>query len=190
VVAFAVTGSLASAHEYSLPRPERTSRVLSAALRAQRVPQDGERLAATHVMYAACSCSQRIVDHLESRHARGDVAEHVVLVGEDETMAKRLSKAGFRLTQLSPLQLKQQYDIEAAPLLIVSDAAGNVVYLGGYTTRKQGPDIQDIAVIDKALAGAGSFELPVLGCAVSRALQRVLDPFALKYRSEEASVHD
>ena len=37
------------------------------------------------------------------------------------------------------------------------------------------------ALIDAAIAGTRSQELPLLGCAVSRALQRMLDPLALKY---------
>lgn len=181
VAAFAVTGSLASAHEYTLPHPARSDPALRAVLSAQRTPAELGRFGVTHVMYAACSCSKSIIDHLEARGARRDVTEHVVLVGQDAALAARIVRAGYQLDNIEPLQLKRKYGLEAAPLLIISAPDGAIAYLGGYTTHKQGLDIRDSALIDAAIAGENSSELPLLGCAVSRALQRMLDPFALKY---------
>lgn len=181
LVAFVVTGSLASAHEYTLPHPERADRVLHRALAAQRTVAEGGRVGVTHVMYAACRCSQGIIDHLEARGARKDVAEHVVLVGRDEALAARIERAGFQLDNIEPPELKGKYGLEAAPILIIADAAGDVAYIGGYTQHKQGLDIRDSALIDQVLAGKSTLELPLLGCAVSRALQRLVDPFGLKY---------
>lgn len=155
--------------------------MLHAALVAQRTAADAGRFGVTHVMYAACSCSKGIIDHLEARGARKDVIERVVLVGEDEALAGRIARAGYRLDNIEPLELKQKYGIEAAPLLIISDPQDGIAYMGGYTLHKQGLDIQDTALIDAALTGKSSSELPLLGCAVSRALQRMLDPLALKY---------
>jgi hypothetical protein len=184
LLAFVVTGSLASAHEYTLPHPERSDPQLNAALAAQRTPADAGRFSVTHVMYAACSCSQSIIDHLEQRGARKDVAEHVVLVGQDAELAGRIVRAGYRLENIEPAALKQRYGLEAAPVLIIADARGQIAYMGGYTTQKQGLDIRDTALVDELLAGKHTNELPLLGCAVSRALQRVLDPFGLKYFEE------
>ncbi|HTU63383.1 MAG TPA: hypothetical protein VMF89_33205 [Polyangiales bacterium] len=184
LLAFVVTGSLASAHEYTLPHPERSDPRLNAALAAQRTPADAGRFSVTHVMYAACSCSQSIIDHLEQRRARKDVAEHVVLVGRDAELSARITRAGYRLDNIEPIALKQRYGIEAAPLLIIADAQGQIAYMGGYTTQKQGLDIRDTVLIDELLAGKHTVELPLLGCAVSRALQSLLDPFGLKYSEE------
>ena len=184
MVAFVVTGSLAAAHAYTLPHPEREDPRLIAALSALRTPADVGRLGVTHVMYAACSCSQRIIDHLERRGARKDVSEHVVLVGKDADLAKRIARAGYALDNIEPTMLKAKYALEAAPLLIISDPRDQITYIGGYTRQKQGLDIRDTALIDEQLAGKPSFELPLLGCAVSRALQQVLDPFGLKYSGE------
>ena len=181
VVAFVITGSLASAHAYTLPHPARTDPALRVALSAQRTPAELGRFGVTHVMYAACRCSKGIIDHLEARGARRDVSEHVVLVGQDAALAARITRAGYQLDNIEPLQLKRKYGLEAAPLLIISEPDGAIAYLGGYTTHKQGLDIRDNALIDAAIAGENSSELPLLGCAVSRALQRMLDPFALKY---------
>lgn len=184
VVAFVVTGSLASAHEYTLPHPERSDPQLNAALAAQRTPADTGRFSVTHVMYAACSCSQSIIDHLEERGARKDVAEHVVLVGQDAELSARIARAGYRLDNIEPAALKQRYGLEAAPVLIIADARGQIAYMGGYTKQKQGLDIRDTVLIDELLAGKHTTELPLLGCAVSRALQRLIDPFGLKYFGE------
>lgn len=184
ILAFVVTGSLASAHEYTLPHPERSDPQLNAALAAQRTPADAGRFSVAHVMYAACSCSQNIIDHLEQRGARKDVAELVVLVGQDAELSARVTRAGYRLDNIEPAELKQKYALEAAPLLIIADARGQIAYMGGYTTQKQGLDIRDTVLIDELLAGKHTIELPLLGCAVSRALQRVLDPFGLKYLGE------
>jgi len=181
VAAFVVTGSLASAHEYTLPHPTRTDPVLTSALASQRTQADVGRFGVTHVMYAACSCSKNIIEHLEARGARRDVTEHVVLVGQDAMLARRVTRAGYQLHNIEPLELKRQYGLEAAPLLIIDEPSGAIAYIGGYTTHKQGLDIRDNALIDAALAQSRSYELPVLGCAVSRGLQRMLDPLALKY---------
>jgi hypothetical protein len=184
VVAFVVTGSLASAHEYTLPHPARTDRVLQSALAAQRTADEAGRFGVTHVMYAACRCSQGIIDHLTARGARKDVAEHVVLVGQDVELASRLTRAGFRLDNIEPIELKRKYGLEAAPMLIVAATSGDVAYMGGYTLHKQGLDIRDNALIDELIAGKSADELPLFGCAVSRALQKMLDPFGLKYPGE------
>lgn len=184
IVAFVVTGSLASAHEYTLPHPTHGDRVLNQALAAQRTPDEIGRVGVTHVMYAACSCSQGIIDHLEARRARQDVAEHVVLVGRDEQLAKRVKRAGYRIDNIEPSELKRKYGLEAAPMLIIADARGDIAYMGGYTLHKQGLDIRDTALIDELIAGKSTVELPLLGCAVSRALQRLVDPFGFKYPAQ------
>jgi hypothetical protein len=184
VVAFAVTGSLASAHEYTLPHPERSDPQLNAALAAQRTPAEAGRFGVTHVMYAACSCSQNIIGHLEKRRARSDVSELVVLVGRDAELSERITRAGYRLDNIEPAELEHKYGLKAAPLLIIADARGQVAYMGGYTKQKQGLDIRDSVLIDELLAGKHTIELPLLGCAVSRALQRLLDPFGLNYPGE------
>jgi hypothetical protein len=184
VVAFVVTGSLASAHEYTLPHPARADRQLNAALAAQRTPDEAGRFGVTHVMYAACRCSQGIIDHLEARGARKDVAEHVLLAGRDSELAARITGAGYRLDNVEPVELKRKYGLEAAPLLIITRPRGEIAYMGGYAKQKQSLDIRDSALIDEVVSGKNTLELPLLGCAVSRALQRMIDPFGISYSGE------
>lgn len=179
--AFLVTGSLASAHLYTLPSPPKVKPELVQALAAHRLPADRGRFAVSHVLYAACRCSQRIVDHLATRRARKDVSESVLLVGEDQPLIARLSGAGFRVDVLTPRNLRERFAIQSAPLLIIAQPDDRIAYLGGYTDHKQSLPIRDGELIDKLLRGAAAPELPLFGCATSRALQRMLDPFALKY---------
>ncbi len=73
-----------------------------------------------------------------------------------------------------------KYGIESAPLMIVDDAHGVIRYAGGYTSRKQGLDYQDQAIVHQLLSGAEVDPLPLFGCAVSQRLKQMVDPFRLK----------
>ena len=42
-------------------------------------------------------------------------------------------------------------------------------------------DIRDLALIDEVRRSGGARELPLFGCAVSRKIQKLLDPFRLKF---------
>jgi hypothetical protein len=181
VSALLITGELASAHWYALPHPPPASPQLLAALSAQLTAADGGKLSVTHVLYAQCQCSRQIVEHLVARGARHDVVERVLVVEPSSALQDRLRAAGYRVEALAPLALKRQYGIESAPLLIVADAAHVIRYMGGYTTRKQAPESHDDEIIDRVLKGDFAEELPVFGCAVTRRLQKLLDPLGLQY---------
>jgi hypothetical protein len=55
-----------------------------------------------------------------------------------------------------------------------------VVYSGGYTSRKQGPEIEDVAIVAAVRAQKVPKTLPVFGCATARELASALDPLGLK----------
>lgn len=67
-----------------------------------------------------------------------------------------------------------RYGIEAAPLLVVLSPGGQIRYAGGYTERKQGPNIDDLRILDDARRPGVLASLPVFGCAVSDRLRRQL----------------
>jgi hypothetical protein len=182
LIAFAVTGTLASAHEYTLPRPA-NSEAVARALAGQRRVRDRGRYLIHHILYLECSCSQRIIQHLLARRALPDAAERLVLVGTDAELARRAADAGYDVEQIRPGALESRYHVTSAPLLLVSDPSDALVYLGGYTRVKQGPEIRDLSIVAELRSGRRALELPLLGCAVSRSLQMILDPFGLKYSS-------
>jgi hypothetical protein len=122
-----------------------------------------------------------LLDHLTTRpHPRG-VDEALLLVGEGPEMAARARAHGYRVVALRPEELKSRFNLSAAPLMVVADAAGRVRYAGGYTTHKQGPAPQDLEILGSLMRKRSVAELPVFGCAVSKQLQALLDPLGLKY---------
>jgi hypothetical protein len=109
------------------------------------------------------------------------VTERVLLVDGGPTLEDRLLAAGYEVERLHPLELRARYAIESVPLLVVASPTDDVLYIGGYTSQKQGPDIRDTRIIDDAIRGGTTAPLPLFGCAVSRNLQKTLDPLGLKY---------
>jgi len=165
-------------HVVALPRPERNPTV-TRAFAALRQPRDRGRWLAVHVLYAGCKCSARIVDHLVQAEPIAPVRELALWVGQDPDAQARLSAAGLRVHTLEPEALRARFGVEAAPVLIVLDPEDQIRYVGGYTSRKQGPDIQDRKILAALLAGTAPEENPILGCAVSSRLQTALDPVGL-----------
>jgi len=168
-----VSSYLLGRHALALPSPERPRGAVE-ALRA--ADQKGSWMA-VHVLYAECGCSQRLVDHFLRTERPAGVSEHVVWVGAADERTAALAKKGFRLTFTTPEELSSRYGVDAAPLLVVSDPAGLVWYSGGYTARKQGPDVRDLEIIRAAREGTAERALPLFGCAVSRALRVAQNPF-------------
>ena len=165
-------------HVVALPKPDRGS-IAGRALAHLRRPADRGHWLAVHVLYAGCRCSARVVDHLLQAQAIPDVREIVLWVGQDPDSRARLVAAGYRTLEVAPEELRDRYTIEAAPLLAVLDPSDHARYLGGYTSRKQGPDVQDRTILTALLAGKQPEENPVLGCAVSSGLQNSLNPVGL-----------
>lgn len=184
VVVLVITTSLAMAHWVALPRPEPTNPQLSRAIAALR-PSDDARWQAVHVFYAHCRCSLRLIDHLTRRRALPELGERVLLVGQAAELSRRLSDAGYQTHEIGPKLLATGYGIASVPMLIVSDPDDHIRYAAGYTTHQQGPDPRDVSIIRGLIARQNPGVLPVFGCAVSRSLQLLLDPFALKYDRRE-----
>ena len=198
-----VVSSLMVGHWISLPHPAagmqldslaRTAKVsaettpasecsLSMSTPKLDVPEltEGESRAfhAFHILYGNCPCSRRVLDRLVKRHAIEAVAEHIVLIGEDPEHQAKAIALGYDVRIVTPTQLKSEYGIEAAPLLIVSDESGRIFYSGGYTERKQGLAIQDQVIIQRVLSGEHVEHLPLYGCAVSQGLKAIIDPLGL-----------
>jgi len=138
-------------------------------------------LTALHFLYADCPCSRRVLNHVLDRQTIAGVCEKIVLIGDDHTIRGLALSSGYQFEAVAADELKAQYGVEAAPLLVVTDPKANIVYSGGYTTRKQGPAILDVATITALTKGKSPACLPVYGCAVSQELQALVDPFGLKY---------
>jgi len=170
--------TLTAAHSYTLPKP--TEAELAPALLGLQRETAAEWMA-VHVLYASCRCSLRIRDELATRRPLPGVREVVLLVGGDAEWKQPLIDAGYRLQVVTADELRDTWHIEAAPMLLVVGPDGHLGYRGGYTDHAQGAELQDAHIIAAARQAAPPPALPLFGCAVSKRLQRLLDPLGLKY---------
>lgn len=170
--------SMSLGHMAAMPEPDDAARLTREILALRR---DAGRSFFVHVIYAGCSCTERLFTHLTARARFADADEIVLFVGEDP--AKRLSaeRAGLRFVTASPAELAARYGMEAAPVLIAFDAAGRLRYLGGYYNHPSTIFPLDEKIHAQLAQGAAPAPLPVFGCAVSPRLQESLDPLGIVY---------
>ena len=162
--------ALLAKHIVALPAPS-ASASLSRALTPLRDPSERGQWLAVHVLYAECRCSQRIVSHLLSTTRPVDTRELVIWVG-DQAPPSGLG-THFRVKRATVAELAR-VGISAAPLLIVLDPSDGVRYVGGYSARKQGPELEDLQIL-VGIRNNGIFAtLPVFGCAISDRLRQRL----------------
>jgi hypothetical protein len=194
-VGLVVVGAfLMAGHLVALPSPAIAGDRLRATLLA-RPQADQGHWSATHVLYEGCGCSNRVLSRLVGRGARHDLVETVAYVHDGggpaavaalQATQARIQNAGFHFEALTPLELERRYQVESAPLLLVADAQGRAHYIGGYTDRSGGKQINDVEIIGKLLGGERVAVLPVFGCAVSSRVQQAIDPLGLKYDRRDA----
>ncbi|MDX1930395.1 MAG: hypothetical protein SFV81_27975 [Pirellulaceae bacterium] len=166
-------------HWVILPHPQMTDKAWSTQLN-QTLAVQSEQWTALHFLYGNCPCSRRILSHLVNRFPIDGCRERIVFIGEDGEMTAAARKRGYEVDEVTPEGLKTRYGVEAAPLLTVLDPSGNIRFAGGYTTHKQGPQIQDVNIIHQLLRGEIVGDLPLFGCAVSNELKSLVDPLGLK----------
>jgi hypothetical protein len=138
-----------------------------------------------HFLYMECPCSRRVLEHICQRQAVRGMAERLVLIGNSSDLPGSARREDCEVDWVTPQELETEYGVESAPMMVVVDPKGRTRYSGGYTSRKQVLDIQDREIMDRLLAEEEVDALPVFGCAVSRQLQSITDPFGLKYEQEE-----
>jgi hypothetical protein len=181
----AVLGAdLLASHLVTLPTPAADDPALRQAMIAARPAATRGRWLMVHVLLQSCGCSRRILQHLETDARPADVGELVVLVAPpgaaDPRAIAALTTRGFAVRVVAPEALRPDLHVDAAPLLVILDPADAVRYVGGYTRRKQSPDVHDVAILADLRAGTQPEALPSFGCAVSQGLARKLDPLGIK----------
>lgn len=175
-----VGASLMSAHWTTLPTPAADDDRLVGALAELRSADERDDWMVVHVLYAACSCSGRVVDHLLADPRPAGLAEKILWVGSVPELDARVQAGPMPVVRLEPEELGERFAIEGAPLLLVVDPFGVVRYHGGYTDRKQSLAIHDVEIIERLRGRDDVATLPLFGCAVSDRLRDLLDPFGLR----------
>ncbi|MEL6111128.1 MAG: hypothetical protein AAFU85_34405 [Planctomycetota bacterium] len=171
--------SLTAGHWISLPSPS-----VGESFTPEQLPENPRvELRAFHFLYGDCPCSRRVLDEVIERQPVNGVIERIVVIGDQKTDVQMAEASGFEVDRCAPLEADAKYGVSAAPLLVVTLGDGTILYSGGYTSRKQGPDNQDVRILSSLSRGEEVENLPVYGCAVSEDLKQLVDPFRLKYSS-------
>lgn len=179
VVGVVLGGLLLAQHLVAMPAPSVDDTTMKDRL-AQAYPVG--RWTAFHVMYRACPCSRRTIEHLATSH-RPEHIDEVVLMVDDERRAgdedQRLRAAGFTVSVIAVDELARLH-IEAAPTLVIRRPDGAIAYAGGYNRRKQSAAYEDIAIVDELRHDGMPSPLPIFGCPTSARLASAIDPLDLR----------
>jgi len=171
-------------HLATLPMPDRDSATLAAALTALGPPASNGRDATTwtalHFLYGGCLCSAKVRAHLLARGPQAGVRERIISIGASDPDDERLRHAGFEVEQQTPVDVKQRWGVEVAPLLVIADASDHVRWVGSYTDRKQSPVLRDVETLVALQRGERVAARPVYGCPMSDELRRKADPLGLR----------
>lgn len=140
-----------------------------------------KNLNVTHVLGAKCKCSKRIGRYLAEQTRPNNLIESIVVVDGQLPNETDLVAKGFQISHLTVQDLKESFNLESAPVLLITGRDGQLKYSGGYKDIDQ-VDSRDIEIINKVKEGRQVASFPVLGCALSPALKTAMDPFQFKYK--------
>ncbi|MEM9693798.1 MAG: hypothetical protein AAGA56_14715 [Myxococcota bacterium] len=174
---------LMAGHLVELPVPQEKAEVdaLAETLTARRPAESSGKFVAFHVLYRDCGCSQNVVERLLNESPAAGAVERVVWVGGDATIEPEVRSRGYDFDLVAPDQLQERYGLVAAPVFVVLTPDDRVAYLGGYTSRKRGPQPRHREILAGLMNGLSADDLPVLGCAVGRELAEAIDPWGLRH---------
>jgi hypothetical protein len=139
----------------------------------------------THVVSESCKCSAKVVEYLLKRGPEKDVNEEILIIGHPPQITE-LHQRGFKTRALNPDDLKEDITKLGVPFLLITTPKGDTVYAGGYSEKsvQDGSPIKDLEILN-SLQGKGTVaSFPIFGCAVSRKLQKIVDPFSMKYTGQ------
>jgi hypothetical protein len=156
----------------------RDERMLDALLALRSRP---DRALLVHVIYAQCSCTDRLFRHLIERRAYAGPEEVILFVGENAEREHRARQAGYGFRKVSGARLAEHFGLESAPVLFAFDRSGSLRYAGGYFAHAGSIEALDERIWSEVQRGEEPQGLPIYGCAVSARLQRQVDPLHIVY---------
>lgn len=136
----------------------------------------------THVLGADCKCSKVVFASLMARGPQSEIDEKIVLLGHMQTEEKALLERGFRVS-LKDQEVLSEEPI-GVPFILIQTPTGAPAYSGGYSSSPLSSlnPPQDLKILNDLRSGKNPGKLPIFGCAMSARLQKLSDPFSLKYR--------
>ena len=120
-----------------------------------------------------CRCSERLLGYLSARIPKPSAREVIVYIGKRKPIHDLLQSRGYEIRlEDSPAAS----GVEAAPWLVVRDAAGRVTYSGGYEPAPYWEARILFNVEHRTLLAS----VPSTGCVTSKALRAETFAYQLK----------
>ncbi len=141
-----------------------------------------------HFITPMCGCSREVFKHLmkEGPLDQKNYNEQVIVIDDfKDGVTKELEERGFNVSRLNTKEAERFFggEVRGVPLLTIFDRSYKTKYVGGYTEKSITPftKINYKKFLEKIERNKKVVSLPVIGCAVSKQYQKLLDPFGLKY---------
>ena len=135
-----------------------------------------------HFLGGDCGCSENIFNSLMSRPPETDVNEQIFIIGKNDKWFIKLKEHGYKVS-IGPMdEFSKKYSINAVPQLSVLDDKKNILYSGGYTT-KRGPAsaVEDQSIYRELKNNQKTEERPIFGCLNGTVNRKNADPLNIKY---------
>ncbi|MCJ8276678.1 MAG: hypothetical protein HRT44_08065, partial [Bdellovibrionales bacterium] len=143
-----------------------------------------KNLSISHFLTGSCSCSEEIVQYLESKppFSNSKISEQVLLVdtNKNHSFAQRLKAKNYSVQFINREKLESgmKEALLGVPLLLINNSNKKVLYIGGYDNNTITPltKINLQPIINNALKNKFSQSKPIKGCIVSKEYQKLMDP--------------
>jgi hypothetical protein len=135
-----------------------------------------------HFLGGDCACSENVYQSLVKRLPKPEINEQVFIIGKNELWKEGLSKQGYQIQMGSMDEFEKKYSIKAVPQLTILDQDKNLLYSGGYTT-KRGPAsiVEDEVIVRELKDKKKADERPIFGCLNGSVNRKNADPMGIKY---------
>ncbi len=135
-----------------------------------------------HFLGADCECSKNIFNSLMNRSPLLDINEQIFVIGKNDLWIKQLKAKGYSVENGEMENFSKHFSINAVPQLSILDEKQNLLYSGGYTS-KRGPasTVEDQSILAELIKHHTTQERPIFGCLNGSVNRRIADPMSLKY---------
>jgi thioredoxin-related protein len=119
---------------------------------------------------------------LMKRKPASDINEQVFIIGKNDQWIKSLKEKGYFVINADMDEFVKKYSINAVPQLSIFDNKNNLLYSGGYTS-KRGPAsiVEDRLIYQELKEKQETSERPIFGCLNGSINRKNADPLKIKY---------